>query len=378
MIQKAGVDFWIANTITDLIQGDVKEHLPMEAIPLDGDVLGMGTTTSIDNGELSFLLNQSGNTTIWKCEAADAAIRALRPGDGSAHFPYVCFTGDASSRRVLLDPAELGEVVDKPLQVVVANAIELLKSQGRIEASPIYGFRLELEWQCLVITVASKLCMGQQRRNSAVARSESSDGTAASSIYDLLQHYRLAPEDPAIGSDPVRYLGNSLDWDCCGFFDTNPSSGRVTVPNPDAHLHIHGCSSDLRYGGHLHHEHPGSRLKAIKRFAIYPLQQLHRLSSDLAIEALQFTASVISFTVVNRGAMDVSDVGVAIVVDDCYSSHQYLRLPWLAAAASEQFELTLCLASGPHRLEVIADPEGEIIEQANQQCNNRAHLDLLL
>ena len=134
----------------------------------------------------------------------------------------------------------------------------------------------------------------------------------------------------------------------------------------------------MRYGGHLHHEHPGSRLKAIKRFAIYPLQQLHRLSSDLAIEELQFTASVISFIVVNRGAMDVSDVGVAIVVDDCYSSHQYLRLPWLAAAASEQFELTLCLANGPHRLEVIADPEGEIIEQANQQCNNRAHLDLLL
>lgn len=86
MMQKAGVDFWIANTITDLIQGDVKEHLPMEAIPLDGDVLGMGTTTSIDNGELSFLRNQSGNTTIWKCEAADAAIRALRPGEiGRAH-----------------------------------------------------------------------------------------------------------------------------------------------------------------------------------------------------------------------------------------------------------------------------------------------------
>jgi hypothetical protein len=29
-------------------------------------------------------------------------------------------------------------------------------------------------------------------------------------------------------------------------------------------------------------------------------------------------------------------------------------------------------------LEVIADPEGEIIEPSNQQCNNRAHLDLLL
>ncbi len=64
MIQKAGVDFWIANTITDLIQGHVKEHLHMQAIHLDGDVLGMGTTTSVDNGELSFLRNSSGNTTI--------------------------------------------------------------------------------------------------------------------------------------------------------------------------------------------------------------------------------------------------------------------------------------------------------------------------
>ena len=44
-----GVDFWVANTIADLIQGDVKEHLPLTAIPLIGDVLGMGTTTSIDN-----------------------------------------------------------------------------------------------------------------------------------------------------------------------------------------------------------------------------------------------------------------------------------------------------------------------------------------
>ena len=41
---------WIANTITDLIEGDVREHIPLERIPLEGDVLGMGTTTSYDNG----------------------------------------------------------------------------------------------------------------------------------------------------------------------------------------------------------------------------------------------------------------------------------------------------------------------------------------
>ena len=41
-------DLWIANTVSDLIQGDVYEHLPLGAIPLDGDVLGLSTTTSID------------------------------------------------------------------------------------------------------------------------------------------------------------------------------------------------------------------------------------------------------------------------------------------------------------------------------------------
>ena len=54
-IQGAMADLTIANTVSDLIQGDVREHLPLERIPLKGDVLGLGTTTSIDNGELSFL-----------------------------------------------------------------------------------------------------------------------------------------------------------------------------------------------------------------------------------------------------------------------------------------------------------------------------------
>ena len=101
--------FWIANTVSDLIQGDVREHLPLERIPLQGDVLGLGTTTSLDNGELTFLQQAgSDSTTIWKCEASSGGIRALRPGDGSGHFPYVCFSGDATALRTPVDLALLG------------------------------------------------------------------------------------------------------------------------------------------------------------------------------------------------------------------------------------------------------------------------------
>ena len=35
-------DLTIANTVSDLIQGDIREHLPLERIPLQGDVLGLG------------------------------------------------------------------------------------------------------------------------------------------------------------------------------------------------------------------------------------------------------------------------------------------------------------------------------------------------
>ena len=54
-------DLTIANTVSDLIQGDIREHVPLERIPLKGDVLGLGTTSSLENGELSFLRNASGN-----------------------------------------------------------------------------------------------------------------------------------------------------------------------------------------------------------------------------------------------------------------------------------------------------------------------------
>jgi hypothetical protein len=370
-------DFWIANTVSDLIQGDVREHLPLERIPLQGDVLGLGTTTSLDNGELTFLQQAgSDSTTIWKCEASSGGIRALRPGDGSGHFPYVCFSGDATALRTPVDLALLGNCRGRPLQELVAEAIERLRRAGTLPQAPIYGLRLLARWQELVITVASKLCMGQQRRNTSIARSATSEATAGRSIYQLLQHYRLAAHDPGDPEDPIRYLGASLQWECCGFYDSDPEQGRVTVPQPGAHLHLHGCSTDLRYGGHLHHEHPGSALAGLERLVLYPLQRIHSLASDLGVEELRFEAGAVRFWVVNRGALDVSDVGVAVVVDDRYSSHRYLRLPWLAAGEQEAFMVPLELAPGRHRLEVIADPELEILERPELRANNRLVLEL--
>jgi ATP-dependent Lon protease len=35
-------DLTIANSVVNLIQGDIQEHLPMTHIPLAGDVLGLG------------------------------------------------------------------------------------------------------------------------------------------------------------------------------------------------------------------------------------------------------------------------------------------------------------------------------------------------
>jgi hypothetical protein len=374
-------DLWIANTVSDLIQGDVREHLPLERIPLAGDVLGLGTTTSIDNGELSFLQQPGGDTTIWKCRASDGGIHPLRAGDGSGHFPYVCFSGDATALRTPLSSAELaalGDPAARPLQALVGEAIALLRRQGRLPEAPIYGLRLLARWESLVITVASKLCMGQRRRNTAIARSAASEATAGLSIYQLLQHYRLAPHDPADPADPIRYLGASLRWECCGFYDTDPLQGRVTVPQSGAHLHLHGCSTDLRHGGHLHHEHAESQLGELERLVLYPLRRIHSLASDLAVEELRFAEGAAQFKVVNRGSLDVSDVGVAVVVDDRYSSHRYLRLPWLAAGEQEEFSVPLELAPGRHRLEVIADPQLEILERAELQANNRLLLEVEL
>ena len=367
----------IANSITDLIQGDVHEHLGLERIPLDGDVLGLGTTTSVDNGELTFLQGPEGKTVIWKCEAFNGGIRKLEPGDGSSHFPYVCFSSDATALRRPVDLQQLDADEGEPLQPLIARAIALGRESGALEHASIYGVRLVAEWHELVITVASKLCMGQQRRNSALASNVSSDTTAATSVYDLLQHYRLAKQDPANPADPLQFLGHSLHWDCCGFFDMEPALGRVTVPQQDAHLHLHGCSTDLRYGGHLHHEHPSTQLARLERLVLYPLHSVQCLSSDLSIRELRYEDGCICFTVENLGQLDVSDVGIAVVVDNSYSNHRFLRLPWMDAGSSEQFSMPWELASGRHCLEVVADPEQRIIEPKRLRTNNRARIDVV-
>jgi hypothetical protein len=118
-------------------------------------------------------------------------------------------------------------------------------------------------------------------------------------------------------------------------------------------------------------------LEQLERLVLYPLQQLHMLASDLGVADLVHSEAELRFRVYNRGSMDVSDVGVAVVIDDRFSSHRYLHLPWLAAGAEEWFRLPLPLAEGPHRIEVIADPQREILEAEALQINNRQLLEVL-
>ena len=367
-------DLTIANTVSDLIQGDIREHLPLERIPLQGDVLGLGTTSSLENGELSFLRNASGNSDIWRCIAHNGSIIRLQPGDGSGHFPYVCFTGDVTALRHPVDLSPLKQQAHRSTQELICAAIEQECKRGALTEAPIYGIRLLAHWEELVITVASKLCMGQQQRNQAFSRDSDEGGQAETSIYDRLQHYRLAPLPPEKPGDPIRYLGRSMQWDCCGFFDSEPERGRVTVPNASDHLHLHGCSTDLAYGGHVLHDHPNTRLGSIEKLALYPLQTIESLCSDLAIQTLTYGDGQIHFSVSNAGALDVSDVGVAVVVDDRFSDHRYLQIPWMNAGESESFSLAWPLPPGQHSIAVIADPQELVIEPQNRRQNNRMEL----
>ena len=380
----------IANTIIDLVQGDVQEHLPLERIPLQGDVLGLGTTSGWDNGELTFLCPDAlrdpvagtsatgpRRSCIYKSEPADGGIRRLEPGAGLQHFPYVCFSDDATALRRPVPAPLLAGAAGRPLQDVIAEAIAAMTADGSLEPSELYGLRLISRWHSLVITVASKLCMGQLRRNDGLARLEDLRGGAGgvgASIYDRLPHFRLSPEDPGDPRDPVRWLGRSLHWDGCGFYDSRPELGRVTVPVAGACLHLHGCSTDLRFGGHLHHEHAGTCLADLERLVLYPLESLNAMGCDLAVADLRFAAGELGFTVANLGTLDASDVGVAVVIDDRYSDHRYLRLPWLAAGGAERVTMPLALPPGRHRLEVIVDPERQILEEASRCENNRGEL----
>jgi hypothetical protein len=68
---------------------------------------------------------------------------------------------------------------------------------------------------------------------------------------------------------------------------------------------------------------------------------------------------------------------VAVVIDDRYAGHRYLRLPWLAAGAEESFALKLELAPGAHELLVLADPERQVLEPLALQENNWARLQVV-
>ena len=369
MVKQPGVHLTIANTIIDLVQGDIKEHLPVARIPLRGDVLGLGTTTSIDNGELTFIYNEvEAETSIFKCHANTGGIHKVCTGDGSDHFPYVCFSSDATNMGCPIDLLSLNSQADWRLADWVAAAIDSIDKQA-----DLYGVRARCQWDDLVITVASKLCLNQGSRNT-------NSGAAAglgSSIYDSLQHYLLS-DKPSAEVEEIQYLGDSLEWNCCGFFDTQPEKGRVTVAQVGANLHIHGVSVDHCYGGHLHHEHGRTRLLRVDELVIYPIEMITQLGSDLAITDIDFDAGILRFQVSNCGAMDVSDIGIDVVPDNRYSERQYLRLPWLAAGASETFSIVLSLTSGAHQILVAVDPAGDIIEPEEDRKNNRVFLDCVV
>jgi len=370
MRKPAGLQLTIANTIIDLVQGDIKEHLPAASIPLTGNVLGLGTTTNIDNGELTFTYDECAQeTSIFKCHANTGGISKVCAGDGSDHFPYVCFSSDATDKGYVIDVTSLAPQPHWLLADYIAAAIDTLE-----QPADLYGVRAQCQWQDLVITVASKLCMTQTNRN---APADTGAGSGAA-IYDALQHYLLTKEAPAQTDSKIQYLGDAPNWDCCGFFDTQPEKGRVTVAQPGAHLHIHGVSTDHRYGGHLHHEHADSRLTRINELIIYPIEKINQLGSDLSINDLRLEAEVLHFEVANGGSMDVSDIGIDVVPDDCYSHRKYLRLPWLSAGATEQFSIALPLAKGNHRILVAVDPVGDIIEPESDRANNRAWLDCII
>ena len=71
-------------------------------------------------------------------------------------------------------------------------------------------------------------------------------------------------------------------------------------------------------------------------------------------------------------------MGVAVVIDDSYSSHRYLRLPWLKAGEWEDFSMPLSLCQGDHTISVIADPEQIVIEANERMANNQRNLEIVI
>ena len=356
----------VANLIADLVLGDVNEHLPLARIPRQGNVLGLGTTTNSDNGETVFIYHpEADSTEVYKCCAHNGGTVPIQPDDGNDNFPFVCFTDNQSGQGIRVDL----DAIAPPPGGRLTDWIKAGIYQLDLSEAPVYGLRVKTRWQSLVITVASKLCMAQSRRNDV------SDAQPAQSIYDSLQHYYLGPSNQTT-PEKMNYLGDSLEWSCCGFYDTEPHLGRITVPEADAHLHIHGITPSTGLGGHLHYEHPNSALIEISELWIHPIHQINYLSSDIAVCDVSYQSGVVKFLVKNQGELDVSDLSIDIVLDNKYSSRKYVRLPWLSAQSAQAFSINLEVSAGEHHLVIIADPNSNIIEPKSTQHNNRFEITI--
>ncbi|MCP4953321.1 MAG: hypothetical protein GY922_15885 [Proteobacteria bacterium] len=77
----------------------------------------------------------------------------------------------------------------------------------------------------------------------------------------------------------------------------------------------------------------------------------------------------------NLGQIDVSDIGIDVVPNDCYSQREYLRLPWLSAGESEKLSVALHFERGDRHILVAVDPVGNIIEFEGDRGNSRPWLN---
>jgi hypothetical protein len=341
------VKLTIGNTVRDLSRGDIYEYLPVQSVPLGGDVLGIGTTTLPDNGELVFLADPSGTATrIYHCHAEGGGVTPLDPASHLLNFPFACFTSDASPDRVEIGP-DLFAPAGTDLRTIIEQGI--LQSGQPCE---IYGIRMQVQWERLHISVASQLGLWQANRYETSRRRN---------LYAELHRYCFAEHDP--GEEGSRYLGRSLRWDLCGFYSRCPEKGLLTMPHPGDNLHMHGCSSDLAFGGHILHDR--SVLSEVLRFLLVPVHEVEILKSRLRIQEAALDGNTLRFAVANQGRLDVENVDVHVVFDNEYRSRLYRRIPLLAAGdrCGVTFPLGEVLRQGKRKqIEIFLDPDHEILE----------------
>jgi len=341
------VKLTIGNTVRDRSRGDIYEYLPVQSVPLDGDVLGIGTTTLPDNGELVFLPDPSGSATrICHCHAEGGGVTILDPASHLLNFPFICFTSDASPDRVKIGP-DLLAPAGTGLSAVIEKAIP--HSMPRCDH---YGIRMQVQWELLHISVASHLGLWQANRY---------DRSPRQNLYTELNRYCFAEHDP---HEPgTRYLGRSLRWDLCGFYSRCPEKGLLTMPHAGDNLHMHGCSSDLAFGGHILHDR--SVLSEILRLVLVPIREVEVLKSRLRIEEAALDSDTLRFVVANQGRLDVENVDLHVVFDNEYRSRLFRRIPFLPAGDryGVSFSLGETFRQGRKKqIEIFLDPDHEILE----------------